>query len=185
MTKIDYRWLERWSADLEGCNVLELGCGEGIDTKFIANYAESITACDLNPSNDIGAAASVMVLDHSRDLPFRKGEFDVVIASLCLHYFNHSLTKMIVHEISRVLKDGGLLICRLNSINDVNYGATGYSEIETRLYHVERELKRFFNKYDIEDVFLSSWKLIKLKENTIDRYNKEKVVWEFGALNKN
>jgi hypothetical protein len=36
----------------------------------------------------------------------------------------------IVERIRAVLADGGLLLCRLNSTRDDNYGASGYPRIE-------------------------------------------------------
>ena len=122
-----------------------------------------------------------MTLDHSKKLPFENNSFDVVVASLCLHYFNWSATNAIIIEVSRILRSGGFLLCRLNSKNDINYGSTGYPEIETDLFNVKGRSKRFFNKSDIYELFPEPWKLTSLQEKLIDRYDKEKVVWEFGV----
>jgi SAM-dependent methyltransferase len=181
--KSDYRWLERWSNSLNDQVVLELGCGDGIDTKTIVKISKSVVACDLEPPQSIAGASKVMVLDHSEKLPFENESFNVVVASLCLHYFSWPDTRNIVTEISRVLNKGGLLLCRLNSENDTNYGATGHPEIEKGMYNVHGRSKRFFSKPDIRNLFLKPWLLTGLEQKYIDRYEKEKVVWEFGAIN--
>ena len=84
-------------------------------------------------------------------------------------------------EVLRVLKCGGVLICRLNSSNDINYGATGYPEIEPGLYHVKGQFKKFFTRKEIEALFGMGWQLKGLSEQSIDRYEKKKVAWEFAA----
>lgn len=77
----------------------------------------------------------------------------------------------------------GFLLCRLNSIRDINYGAEGSPELAAGLYRVENQPKRFFSESDINELFGPNWKLGDLVEKTIDRYKKLKTVWEFAAIN--
>ncbi len=180
--KSDDNWLDKWSPQLKEKRVLELGCGQGLDTLIIAKEARSVVACDTNPVLSTDDRVSVLALDHSKSLPFRSDKFDVVIASLCLHYFCWHKTEDIVREISRVLTNEGLLICRLNSEEDVNYGATGYPEIESGLYDVSGSSKRFFSKNDVLKLFSSHWLICELQHKSIDRYQHPKFVWELGAF---
>ncbi|GGX74292.1 class I SAM-dependent methyltransferase [Saccharospirillum salsuginis] len=180
--KSDGDWLNRWLPELENKIVLELGCGEGMDTAILADYSAILIACDLNPRFKGIVHPNTVVVDHSKPLPFKTAQFDVVVASLCLHYFNWQVTEGAVNEISRVLKRSGLLICRLNSTNDVNYGAYGYPEIDTHFYNVNGVPKRFFDLSDITRLFSDNWQIMDLKEQSIDRYDKEKLVWEVGAV---
>jgi SAM-dependent methyltransferase len=179
----DHRWLENWLEKINNLVVLELGCGEGIDTRVIAQHAKSVVACDKSPLQSNTDVTTILKLDHSENLPFNDHSYDLVIASLCLHYFDRSTSNRIVAEISRVLKNRGVLLCRLNSVRDVNYGATGYPEIETGVYNVEGEQKRFFSERDIRQLFPDPWVLSPLVEKSIDRYGDEKVVWEFTVTN--
>lgn len=51
-----------------------------------------------------------------------------------LHYFNNEAIKSIVEEIKRVLITDGYIIVRVNSVNDINYGAGNGEEIEKNFY---------------------------------------------------
>jgi len=179
---IDYKWLAKWAPYLRGKAVLELGCGQGIDTQVISSWAESLVACDLNPDTIQEKNVTTIKVDHSKALPFSGGEFDVVVASLCLHYFSWDNTQRIIKDISRVLANKGVLICRLNSDQDSNYGAIGYPEIEPGLFEVDGVLKRFFSERDVLDVFNDRWKIIEIQHKTIDRYELPKSIWEFALV---
>lgn len=69
------------------------------------------------------------------------------------------------------------MIIRVNSINDVNYGAGQGIKIEEHLYQTEDgRLKRFFDENDIKE-FLKDFKIVYLKEETITRYKLEKILY--------
>jgi SAM-dependent methyltransferase len=179
--KSDFAWLDKWSDYLDSKNVLELGCGQGIDTRRIVALANSVVACDLSPPPIIKGASEVLVLDHSKNFPFETGTFDVVVASLCLHYFCWQTTQDIVSEISRVLAPDGFILVRVNSENDNHFGATGHAEIQPNFYMVKGQQKRFFNIADVESLFESNWKLTAIEEKSIDRYGPAKKILEFGG----
>ena len=176
----DLKWIEGWRGSLEGADVLELGCGTGLDTKAIERTARSVICTDIERCRPKETKANFIQLDHRVYLPFSKN-FDVVVASLCLHYFRWELTASIVTDISRVLVPGGLLICRLNSARDDHFGASGYLEVEPGLYDVDGLNKRFFDENAVQRLFSNGWTLGPLAHKCIDRYDEPKWVWEFGA----
>ncbi len=175
--KQDDLWLGPWTDEIAGRKVLELGCGKGIDSRFIAQHAHYLVACDINPTKHLYGTA-LLCVDHSQRLPFKDACFDLVIASLCLHYFDHEKTSSILEEIARVLSKGGALICRLNSSKDINSGAIADLEMQTHLVRVNEQLKCFFDEETVKGIFSGKWKLMSLVEKNIDRYEKNKVVWE-------
>jgi SAM-dependent methyltransferase len=181
-SRADHQWLEKWSSHISGRKVLELGCGSGLDTHAIADRASAVVACDKRPGDKLPPIAQVFELDYSEPLPFAK-EFDVVVASLSLHYFDWATTERIVTEIARVLVTGGFLLCRVNSDKDANYGAERYPELEPGLLDVKGMPKRFFDEASIGQLFSGHWELTELEHKAIDRYQKTKYVWEFGAVN--
>lgn len=79
--------------------------------------------------------------------------------------------------------DRGVLICRVNSREDSNYGAVGHPEIESGLYNVRGVAKRFFSNDDIGNLFANGWTVRDLQLKTIDRYDLPKCIWEFTAIN--
>ena len=177
--KHDYSWLVPYAEILQDKVVLELGCGSGLDTTVLSGYAKTLVSGDLAPKSD--SQGAVLVLDHSKKLPFKTGTFDAVVASLCLHYFSIKKTKEIIAEISRVLKPQGSFIGRLNSYKDDNYGAVGYPEIEPGLFDVKGEQKRFFQQQEIELLWWQEYSITTISHKNIDRYQKAKWVYEFSA----
>lgn len=178
--KHDHNWLVSYAEILKGKVILELGCGSGKDTIVLSDYAETLVSGDLAPKSE--SQGAVLVLDHSKQLPFENGSFDAVVASLCLHYFRIKKTKEIIEEISRVLKPQGIFVCRVNSYKDENYGAVGYPEVELGLYNVNGEHKRFFEEQEIRSLWAQGYSLRTISHKNIDRYQKEKWVYEFSAI---
>jgi SAM-dependent methyltransferase len=181
-------WLARWigliTQHANNPAILELGCGNGRDTAFLAQRAFTrLTVTDLSADAlaecaRIVPGAGIVRHDLRAPLPFADGSFDVAVASLCLHYFDWARTQALVGEIRQCLVDDGLLLCRVNSTKDVNFGAVGHREVAPHYYDVDGRMKRFFSREDIDALFDGGWRRISTEEMTIDRYEKEKVVWE-------
>ena len=124
-----------------------------------------------------------MVFDMLNGLPFDDGSFRVVIADLCLHYFSWDDTVRIVRDIRRVLKSGGVLLCRVNSTKDVHHGAGRGERIEDNYYYVNGDKKRFFDLSQLEALF-ESWEKLRLREYRLDRFEKPKMLWEAAVRKK-
>lgn len=107
-----------------------------------------------------------------------QGELGVVLASLCLHYFAWNETVALSESIRRQLRIGGVLLCRLNSTKDVNYGACGHSRVSDNYYLVDGQPKRFFDRQSVEALFASGWRTLGMQEYSVLRYEHPKVVWE-------
>ena len=184
-------WLDPWLKEIEqrssGSAVLELGCGRGRDTQILTERGISVVAIDQSTCALAEAALRVsdcqfLNQDIRAPLPVGSTPYPVIIASLCLHYFNWLETQKIVAQIRSVLEDSGLLICRLNSLNDLNYGASGNPQIEPNFYRVGANTKRFFDSESILNLFGAGWEVKSMMEQTINRYEKPKVVWEVSVL---
>ena len=74
-----------------------------------------------------------------------------------------------------------MLLCRLNSTNDTNYGSIGHPQIERNYYLVNGEPKRFFDRTDVDLLFASGWNIRAKAEETIERYPIPKVIWRVVA----
>lgn len=182
------RWMEPWLPAIRagGAAVLELGCDAGGDTAWLREQGLAVVACDislpaLQACAQAAPGAQLLQLDLRQPLPFADASFSVVVASLCLHYFDWATTLRAVAEVRRVLQPGGLLLCRLNSLRDVLHGAGQGEEVEPHYWRVHgtySECKRFFDRADIDRLFAGPWQWLGMQEHTIQRYDRPKVAWE-------
>jgi SAM-dependent methyltransferase len=184
-------WLERWLELLRpaaaGKPVLELACDKGQDTRWLLQQGLSVVATDLVLAPMQGArrsAPAAMFVRHDlrAPLPFESAAFGVVVASLCLHYFDAVTTTFAIAQLRRALVPGGLLFCRVNSENDVLHGAGVGEEIEPGYFRQSAhyaECKRFFNARDLDRFFPGTdWHTICREERTVLRYHAPKIAWE-------
>lgn len=166
--------------------VLELGCGDGLDTAVLAGVGCHVVGVDNSEAALAEARARVPSAEfHCQDLrapfPVGSGGASIVVASLSLHYFPWQETLDVVARIRQVLEPGGLFLCRLNSTNDRNYGSVGYPEIEKNYYLVAGRPKRFFSRAEVDVLFATGWRVLTLVEEEIHRYAMPKAVWRVIA----
>lgn len=180
-------WLTRWLPLIiekaAATPLLEIGCGFGDDTFVLAEAGLDVVAFDL--SADMVARTRARVpqarieqRDIRAQLPVGASTTGVVVASLSLHYFPWAETVSMVERIRDVLRPGGVLLCRVNSSEDRNYGATGHALIEANYYRVDGESKRFFDQAAIERLFADGWRILSREQYTTHKYPLPKVVWE-------
>lgn len=105
--------------------VLELGCGIGYQSAFLASMAEEVIATDLPEENTEAHAPGMKVAEDlhkalkisnvklipcsAEELPFPDKSFDMVFSSHVLEHVPDQ--EKALKEISRVLKDNGLHFC--------------------------------------------------------------------------
>jgi SAM-dependent methyltransferase len=185
------RWMERWLPAMHEAAgngpLLELGCDRGGDTAWLLAEGFDVIGTDiseraLRKCAAAAPAARLLCHDLRTPLPFRDSSFGVVIASLCLHYFDWRTTVAAVDEVRRCLRPGGLLLCRLNSTNDVQHGAMEGTEIEPHYFRQDAhyaDCKRFFDEADLDRLFTTAeWIEASCEEREVLRYAKPKVAWE-------
>jgi len=137
---------------LARADLLELGCGPGDDSAYFVRAGHRATATDFSRVILRRASArymdldglSFVVADTGRPLGFAGGSFDVVYASLSLHYFTDAVTRAIFAEIARVLRAGGLLCFVCKSVRDRLYGQG--RQIEPGMFAHEGHVRHFFDE---------------------------------------
>jgi len=137
----------------KSAHMLELGAGQGQDSRFFANQGFTVISTDLEQKAlDIGRSklsadqsklVATKLVDLRNDLPFPDESFEAVYAHLSLHYFDHERTVHLFDEIARVLKPSGVLAFLVNSINDPEYN-TG-KRLEDGYFEVGHAQKRYFS----------------------------------------
>lgn len=180
-------WLHRWLPLLReraGSGlVFEIGCGHGADTATLASAGLKVHGLDLSPAA-VGIAkvrvpSAVLECRDIRDpFPGQAQDLGAVIASLSLHYFSWSETQRIVQRIRSTLRPGGILLCRLNSTQDHNFGASGHPEIEPNFFLVDGEPKRFFDEAPVDSLFAEGWSRLSLEHFVTRKYIRPKALWE-------
>ena len=92
--------------------MLELGCGTGLNTEWLAAQAGHVVATDV--SHEMLARArerldsgsvTLQTLDVTEPWPFDAGRFDVAVATLVLEYVE--VLGPVFREARRVVRDGG------------------------------------------------------------------------------
>jgi ubiquinone/menaquinone biosynthesis C-methylase UbiE len=104
----------RLAGDVAGLEVLDAGCGSGPLTEALRAKGAVVSAFDLSPvmvdlaRARLGDGADVRVADLGAPLPYPDDKFDLVVASLSLHYVEDWASALT--ELRRVLKPHGRLI---------------------------------------------------------------------------
>jgi SAM-dependent methyltransferase len=186
--KIQYDlWLDKYEDMLiksKDIPVIDLGCGFGNDTLYLKERGYEVVSCDFSEealgrlSNFIDNL-TVKCFDMKDGLPFEDNFAKIIISDLSLHYFSWRDTQKILEEIDRVLMSDGVLLCRVNSTKDVNYGAGQGIKIEEYYYDIDGNLKRFFNEEQLRELF-KAWNVKYINECEINRYKNRKTLWEIA-----
>lgn len=104
----------RLAGDVAGLEVLDAGCGSGPLTEALRAKGAVVSGFDLSPvmvdlaRTRLGDDADVRVADLGAPLPYPDDKFDLVVASLSLHYVEDWASTLT--ELRRVLKPHGRLI---------------------------------------------------------------------------
>lgn len=105
---------------IAGRDVLEIGCGTGKNTHWLAEHAESVTALDLSPemlerARSRVTPAHVKFVEHDiqHAWPVPDESFNAVVGNLVLEHVAN--IAIVFHEAQRVLRPNGtLFLCELH-----------------------------------------------------------------------
>ncbi len=108
----------RAAPPLDGHEVVEIGCGRGQFSRFLARYARQVTGVDFSEAairiarekNEClaGTPAPLFLVGSADALPFPAHHFDTLFSCECLEHL--PAPKQALREFARVLKPGGHLI---------------------------------------------------------------------------
>ncbi len=154
-------WLDEYKDILKKnkySEILDLGCGIGADTLYLLERGYNVLSCDF--SNEALKSieknitnSKTLYLDMRKKFPIEDNKYSLIIADLSLHYFDNKTTIHIMKEIKRILKNNGVLLSRVASVNDFNFGAGEGEEIEKKYYFEGDYTKRFFDLEDVNKYF--------------------------------
>lgn len=117
---LDAELTREWLGGRRFRSVLEIGCGTGKNTAFLATIAEQVTAVDFSPGMLRQAQAKVnagnvefATVDVAQPWPFAAGTFDLAVCNLVLEHVRD--LNAVFAEASRSLAPGGeFFLCELH-----------------------------------------------------------------------
>ena len=129
--------LRQTNLSLVGRTVIEVGCGTGRNTAWLAERAASIVGMDFSEAmlaraRDRVNDSHVRFLQHDARAPWplKDSSADLVIAMLILEHVEHVAT--VFGEAARVLRSGGeLFVCELHPMRQHAGGQAQFSNTKT------------------------------------------------------
>lgn len=178
-------WLDRFEGTIASCQtpIIDLGCGSGNDTKYLLEKGKTVVSSDRsvraveNIRKNFPEVQEACCFDMTQGLPFADEYCHLLLADLSLHYFSETETFAVLRELKRVLQPDGILLLRVNSVNDINHGAGQGEEVEHHYYKTEdKGFKRFFDREDLNRFFFD-WEELYVCEESMLRYELPKMLW--------
>lgn len=148
--------------------VLDLGCGTGKHSIFLAQegfdvYATDMSSTGVNIAREKAESlglSNIHFLQHDMmGIPFANSFFDAVICIWTIYHGTLSRIQETINEIYRVLKPGGMVLTDFLAVNDDTYGTGREIEKNTFLgekkteedvphhYSTEEELVQLFSEF--------------------------------------
>ncbi|RDI69096.1 class I SAM-dependent methyltransferase [Nocardia pseudobrasiliensis] len=172
--------LSRSIGSFDGKAILDVGCGQGIDSIWFANMGANVCAFDLSTvaidkaKRNAAAAGTQVKFSHfdirNGKLPtFETNGFDGIFCNLSLHYFTDQITRILFSEIYLATKPGGAFAFTVKSDKDPYFGLG--DKVADRMYERKGHIRHFFT-VDYAYELLRDWSILGIDE-TIDTYQSD------------
>ena len=170
--------------------VVDLGCGNGNNTRYLTEKKKQVIACDASEEairlikKNFPDIYGTKCFNMVNPFPFINNVTDLVIADMSLHYFTKEDTIKILSEIRRILVNNGYLLVRVNALANLANENNGFKEVENHLYETsDGRLKRYF---DYEDLFkfFNIFQIKTIGEYHMTRYDVPKTTYSLCLKNK-
>lgn len=164
--------------------VLDLGCGTGRHSLFLANNGFFVYAIDISKTGieilkrnakKQGLKNISYKLHNITKIPYPNNFFDALICVFAMGHGTLSDAKKTINEIYRVLKPKGMVVTEFMSIKDKTYGKGKKIEKNTFIGSMEGEEEiphHYFSKNELEVLF---YKFNKKKITATIYFNKIKA----------
>ena len=162
---------------------LELGCGIGQYSKRLMEYGYEVTSTDISETalREVKKFnKNTKIVDMTERLPFESETFDLVFASLSIHYFDDKTTKQLVSEIKRVLKNDGVFIGSVNGKEALEVIKETAVKLEDNFYLNKDRYIRLFDKEEIKK-YLSIFQVQLIDKRETIRFSHKKNYYIFIA----
>jgi len=124
-------------------NVLEVGCGTGVVSSFLAEKGYRVTGCEYyQEAIDIAWPGFRIIRGDANNIPFEDNHFDIVGLFDVIEHFEDD--KKPLQEAARVVRRGGIVIVTVPARQEL------WSHIDEHSFH-----KRRYNKKSLQDTLLA------------------------------
>lgn len=133
-------------------NVLEVGCGYGRDSAYLAKKGYYVTGIDASAEAvklAVKARRAVFFLGKGEALEFPDKTFDALWSSNFLHLFEKKKRDKILREMRRGLVKRGVLGFSVASVNDPNYGEG--EKLGDKTFVVKGKLMHFYDEKEVRE----------------------------------
>lgn len=157
--------------------VLDLGCGTGRHVVYLARNGFSVHGLDNSPEairaarqwlDEEDLHASLALQSMADPLPYESDFFDTAFAVQVIHHADITTIRGIAAELTRVLKQGGLLFLTVPKLMDQGQRfecvePNTYIPLDgpecglPHHYFTPEELREVFGAYEISDIHLDEW----------------------------
>jgi ubiquinone/menaquinone biosynthesis C-methylase UbiE len=158
-------------------NVLDLGCGTGRNTIYLASRGFKVSACDISKTgieltkkqaDDLGFIDINYEIEDMFNMTYDDNCFDAV---LCIWVQGHGTKREVqkgIDEIFRVLQKGGTVVTDFVTIEDSTYGIG--KEIDQNTFVGgrlgEEEIPHFYTSKEELYLMFSKYKSINIKDKS-------------------
>ena len=165
--------------------ILDLGCGQGRDSKYFVDQEYDVTAVDFSEKalKSIKDKRIKIIQRNVQDLSiFPDHSFDVVYSNLVLHLFRREVIQKIIDQIYRILKPEGFLLFTGKNKKD-KLGGKG-EKIAEQTFVYKGVLRFYFKTQDLK-ALLKDFEIIKMEEESHIQFGeKPSVYWKVFARKK-
>lgn len=151
---------------VKGKKVLEIGCGDGYGSYYLAEHAQSVIGVDYDIDTITHAHTKYVrpnlafMREDATRLKFENKLFNVVCSFQVIEHIPEDLLASYLSEIRRVLKDGGLFCLSTPNLEHVMKSAAKYKKNpahcrEFRLEELRGFLSRNFSSVEIYGLHLT------------------------------
>lgn len=157
--------------ELSGLNILDLGCGTGRNSNYLAELGNTVVGIDISKTaidiaksraNEMGLNnVSYAVGDIGASYPFADNHFDLILDITSSNSLNEKERENYIKEVYRTLKKGGYLfvrgLCKDGDKNAKNllklssgkeYGTYIIKELDlTERVFTEKDFREFYGRY--------------------------------------
>ncbi len=174
--------------------MLDLGCGIGRHSLLFASYGYKVTGFDLSESglqklNTLANENQLKlktVLGNAKNLPFKNESFDCLLAYHAIYHATTPDMKMIINEVSRVLKKEGEVFISFISKSRPIYNHPDTVKVDENVRMKEEDDGSILPHYFVDEkdlkILLKDFEIINIKHTQY--FTDNKPSWHYFVYAK-